>query len=138
VYVSKSKEDEADYGIAFSVIRTAAGSLAVRSGHPGSPAGAEEPPPVPKPTAAEQRIWNEVIAYVREHGGEDGLSFRRINDGVKGTQATKQQQLDLAVRYMVLTRTKGKRYAFWKDSFINRAPGDDLPCQADPEFPWEA
>jgi hypothetical protein len=46
----------------------------------------------------------------QQHGDEDkgGLSFNRIDHGTKGTQATKRQMLDLAVRCQLLGQEKGR------------------------------
>jgi AAA domain len=53
--------------------------------------------PLEMMTAAEEKTFNAVVAYVREHDGEGPLSFRRVDDGTKGRQAVKRQMLDLAV-----------------------------------------
>lgn len=108
--ISKAKEDEDGYSVPFHVVKTAAGSLVVRAGHPGDGTadGAAEtagarPWALDTASETELRIFREVCAYVKAHGTEDTpLSFRRIDQGVKGNQNAKRRMLDEAAGYQLL------------------------------------
>ena len=57
----------------------------------------DERHPLELMTAAEEKTFGAVVAYLREHGDAGPLSFRRVDQGTKGKQATKRQMLDKAV-----------------------------------------
>lgn len=81
----------------------------------GTAAGWDEPDDGSLPTPAENRIFLAVIRYVIAHGGTGGLSFNRIDQGAKGTQQIKRQQLDLAVRLAMIGETgqgQQRRYRY--------------------------
>jgi AAA domain len=109
--VTKVKEGEKDIAIPFSLVRLApdpgspdSASLAVRWPHPEGAAAAALAAEAAddedrRLTGTEQRVWQDIIRYLHDHGSADKpLAFRRISKGVQGREATIRQMLDYLVR----------------------------------------
>jgi hypothetical protein len=105
--ITKAKDDADGYSIPFRVAMTGAGSLAVHYGHDG--AAAEAVPDEPPLSGTQARVRGDVLDYVREHGGETGVTFRRIDLGVMGKQQHKRQMLDLLCRDFLVAESDGPK-----------------------------
>ena len=143
--VTKSKEDADGYAVPFRVV-AAGGSLAVHYGHDGGDGAVAATAVRAAPLGrAAMKVWNDVMLYVAEHGGEAGVTFRRIDLGTTGKQETKRKVLDEMCRSGWVAEEDGPRgskiyrtgetWEFW-DQFTSPDADEEEPeTSPEPDAP---